>query len=197
MVMKLLSRMGALEDCGASRALDVPAGEGRMTRYLQSMGFHAVGADLSLEMTALGQRRGMPAGSSVVGDIEGRLPFIDESFDLVLCWRLLHHLPSQELLMEVFKELARVSKKWVVLSFFHPISLHNFSRIVNRLLGSKSWRFTHHHRHIIRTGRAANLKPCGIQAQAPFLRDLWAAAFLKETISPKGSGIENGGFNGV
>lgn len=181
MLRKLLGDLFGNGNGKRMLALDIPAGEGRVARILRSMGFDAVEADISQNMLAVGHQRGSPKNRSVVADIEGRLPFSDASFDLVLCWRLLHHLPAEERVAGVFRELARVTRKWVVVSFFHPWSLHQLQRQLSALLlGRRSCRFSFTPRQIQEAGEATGLKLRNKKAQLPYLRDLWAAVFLKD-----------------
>ena len=46
------------------------------------------------------------------------------TFELVLCVRLLHHVPGREGREALLRELARVSSRWVIASFFHAVSWH-------------------------------------------------------------------------
>jgi len=161
-------------------ALDIPAGEGRAARLLQGMGFETVEADISVSMLLLG-RRSNTSGRAVVADIEGRLPFSDATFDLVLCWRLLHHLPSLDRVSGVLRELARVSNQWVVVSFFHPLSLHHLQRRTSALItGRKGSRYSFTLGQIRKAGSVSGLRIWKKTAQLPYLRDLWAAVLLKD-----------------
>jgi SAM-dependent methyltransferase len=179
MLRKLIEPL--LDPGGKMLALDIPAGEGRAARLLRSLGMDAVEADISQSMLAVGQERGSPRDRSVVADIEGWLPFSEGTFDLVLCWRLLHHLPEKDRLTGVLMELARITRKWVVVSFFHPWSLHHLQRSLSTLLlHRKSCRFSFTLKQVHEAGEVAGLKLWNKTAQLPYLRDLWAAVFLKE-----------------
>ncbi len=60
----------------------------------------------------------------IVADVTN-IPLKDNSFDVVLCCEVLEHIPFEQF-QKAQKELARVSKKYIVLSlphFSHPISL--------------------------------------------------------------------------
>jgi ubiquinone/menaquinone biosynthesis C-methylase UbiE len=45
------------------------------------------------------------------------LPHGDGEFDVVLCWRLLHHLTSRGARVRVLREVARVARRGVVASY--------------------------------------------------------------------------------
>jgi len=61
-----------------------------------------------------------PASNKIIGSAYN-LPFEDNSFDIVFCSNLLHHLENP---LQAIKEMARVSKKQVIISepnIFNPI----------------------------------------------------------------------------
>jgi hypothetical protein len=79
-------------------------------------------------------------------------------------------------------ELSRVARKWVILSFFHPISLHNLHRRVTEVLtGRKGCRYTHSKREIRFVGEEKGLELVTFKGQVPYLKDLWIAVFEKKT----------------
>ena len=63
----------------------------------------------------------------LLGSVE-RLPFRDDSFEVVVCCRLLHHLHDAESLRAVIHELTRVSYRIVIASFWDSASLHAWRR---------------------------------------------------------------------
>ena len=106
-------------------ALDTPCGTGRLRPLLGELGFRYVGCDLSREMLLL-------AGEGLQADT-ARLPFREHSFDLVVSFRFLHHFAPET--QETFlRELARVTADTLVVSFFHPWSVHALSRRLRCLL---------------------------------------------------------------
>jgi len=106
--------------------LDVPAGAGRLTDLLPAA-TTAVQADRSLAML---QAAG-PGHRRVCASAQW-LPFPDRSFAGVLCMRLLHHIPRPEERVRILRELARVSRGPLVLSFFHSVSLQHLRRLLRR-----------------------------------------------------------------
>ncbi|MBM3311645.1 MAG: class I SAM-dependent methyltransferase [Candidatus Aminicenantes bacterium] len=94
--------------------LDMAAGTGWATEFLQRLGVRTVSLDLSLEMMRRGRKR-LALDSRLVfrreaGFVVGRgqsLPFADASFDGLLCLNALHHLPSYA---SALAEIHRVLK---------------------------------------------------------------------------------------
>ncbi len=85
--------------------LDVGCGNGFFTYYFNKI-CRTTGVDYSQKMLGLN-----PAGQKAQMDA-GRLGFRDNSFDIVFCHALLHHVDD---IGAVIREMARVSRKHVVI----------------------------------------------------------------------------------
>jgi SAM-dependent methyltransferase len=109
----------------SARVLDVPHGTGRLAPLLEARQLHWTGLDRSAAM--LGEARALHGRPLVVGAIE-RLPFRDDSFDAVVCCRLLHHLDAERELPLALRELVRVSRELVLASFWDAGTLHAWRR---------------------------------------------------------------------
>jgi ubiquinone/menaquinone biosynthesis C-methylase UbiE len=118
-------------------ALDCPCGTGRILPLLSAERLRVVGSDLSLEM--MGQIRqksfdGLPALRGLVRcDAEG-LPYRDNGFDVVLSIRFLFHLPT-DVRRRIIREMARVSREWLILDYRHRYTLKYALKRFKRLLG--------------------------------------------------------------
>ncbi len=103
--------------------LDVPCGAGRFLPILAAGGRDTVGADISGEMLALARQAvaGLagPAGPACLAADARRLPFADARFELVFSMRLLHRVRESDERLTVLRELARVSRRWVLFSFYN------------------------------------------------------------------------------
>ena len=90
------------------RVLDVGCGTGELTRVLaaESPG-EVVGADADLDLLGVAREQ---TGLPTVGADATRLPFADDSFDLVVCQALLINLPEPA---AAVREFARVSSELV------------------------------------------------------------------------------------
>jgi SAM-dependent methyltransferase len=89
---------------GPGRAtLDVACGEGRLSRYLQSLGHRVVGIDASPTMVRFANGHAS-AAPVLLGDATG-LPFSNEAFDLAVAYMCLHDIDD---LVRAVAEIARV-----------------------------------------------------------------------------------------
>jgi SAM-dependent methyltransferase len=93
-------------------ALDVGAGNGFSTAHAPR-GMDVVATDGSWRML-----RRHPGPHRAMADAQ-QLPFADAAFDLAYCWELLHHVPEP---WRVLKEMARVSRRWVLLFEPNPLN---------------------------------------------------------------------------
>jgi SAM-dependent methyltransferase len=115
------------------RVLDIPSGYGRLYKILRETSSLYFGSDISIGMISrLREKSG--GGREVVGDIFS-LPFRDESFDLVLSWRIFQHIGDGEKRMRALSELSRVTRRWVLISFYRENLIHWLERV---LTGRKS-----------------------------------------------------------
>jgi SAM-dependent methyltransferase len=88
-----------------TRLLDVGCGNGFFTYYFDKECL-ATGVDYSEKMLRLN-----PVNQKSMMDA-GRLGFKDETFDMVFCHALLHHVDD---IGAIIREMARVSKKYVII----------------------------------------------------------------------------------
>jgi ubiquinone/menaquinone biosynthesis C-methylase UbiE len=109
--------------------LDVPCGYGRFTPLFAHLGISAIGADKSIDMLELATETHFPHGRErwLQANILA-LPFAEDTFDCALCIRLLHHPFSDAERQRILRELARVARRFVVISFYRLTTLHALAR---------------------------------------------------------------------
>ena len=93
-------------DLSRMSILDVGCGNGFFTYYFSKIS-DTVGLDYSKYMLSINPCNPLIQGSAL------SLPFKNETFDLVFCSNLLHHVEDPTIIV---REMKRVSKKFVVLS---------------------------------------------------------------------------------
>ncbi|MBI4605568.1 MAG: methyltransferase domain-containing protein [Planctomycetes bacterium] len=132
LVERLLDRVGRCD-----RALDVPCGAGRLSGLIAEHASRLYEVDYSRQMLKLcranaGTYRPLVAAASAF-----QLPFPDRAFDLVVSIRLSHHIPEREARKDHLRELFRVSRRHVLVTFFGEESLKNRLRELYRRLGGR------------------------------------------------------------
>jgi SAM-dependent methyltransferase len=122
---------------GDERALDAGTGAGALALALAPLVREVVGVDAVPELLAHARRRAQETGVTNVEFVEAdltRLPFENESFDLVGCARVLHHVPHPEYAVSELARALRVGGHVLVLDQIAPadplvaIELDRFER---------------------------------------------------------------------
>lgn len=135
--LRSLPPVATLLDIGTGLG-DIPA-QARNRAKGHGVELHTVGLDIAPELAAASAEK---VDAAVCADAL-RLPFADDSIDVVTCSQVLHHFPSTSG-TELLREMNRVARVRVVVSdlrrswaaagglwvasfplFFHPISRHD------------------------------------------------------------------------
>ena len=170
MVEGLIARCG-----GPKRILDSPCGTGRMSPFQKGAAF-AASLDVSFDMVSKVDRS---IARRAVGDIE-KLPLRSDAFDLVLSIRFLHHLPSDDLVERCLRELARVSMRWVLVSYYRSTTLQYARRVMKRVLrGRESHRIGRTWATFKAIAARAGLRPVATSTSAPFISEQYFVLFEK------------------
>ena len=121
--------------------LDCPCGTGRVMQLLLDRQFRVTAADCSEHMVERCRNNMLSANSHLSGrmtfGVEDVLAtsYADASFDGVICNRLLHHYDDGATRVAVLRELARVSRGPVIVSFTDALSVSaTRKRVKARLL---------------------------------------------------------------
>lgn len=101
-----------------SVVLDIPCGTGRFTGWLLSRGYRIIGADIAPEMIRIAKAKldGAPGILGWLAADATRVPLPDKSVDSALTMRLFHLIPK-DVRPKVYRELARVCRRELVLCF--------------------------------------------------------------------------------
>ena len=117
--------------------LDVPCGHGRLADLLAQRCDRLIEADWSFTMVALNQKDHGGDTRRYLRCSALEIPLPDQSVDVVVSFRLSHHLETQELRERHLRELFRVARRAVVVTWFSATSLKNRLRQVRVWLGKK------------------------------------------------------------
>ena len=160
-------------------ALDVPCGTGRIAERLLGRGLAVCCADLSPAMRAQTEERlaGKPGfeGAQAL-DLEAPGEDAPAPADLVVCLRFLHHLPDTETRARVWGTLRALTAGHLIVSFHHPVSLHNFSRLLRRVFtGKRGDRHTLRPAQLRAEAAQAGLRVVRFLPLARYRREFWVA----------------------
>ncbi len=118
--------------------LDLPCGHGRLSDLLRSHCDRLIEGDWSFTMVSLNQKDHGLDRRHYVRASALEIPLPDRAVDVVVSFRLSHHLETQELRERHLRELFRVAGKAVIVTWFSATSLKNLLREVRvRIAGKK------------------------------------------------------------
>ncbi len=118
----------------SAHILDIPCGNGRFFETFSKVK-SLIMADYSINMLkAVEERFGNPENVRLIQAEISSIPLPDSSADLCFCMRLFHHMKNDQVRLCALKELTRISKKYVALSFYNKNCLRYYWR---KILGKK------------------------------------------------------------
>lgn len=138
--MQLVEKAFSLLPAGSVKSvLDAPCGVGRISVWLAQQGCQVTGVDLGeaaveLSRAALDEQ-GLTADIKVQNIMA--MEFGDREFDCSICFRLLHHFEEADAKERLIRELCRVTSRYVIISYFSPVSVTSLRRRFRNLLSGK------------------------------------------------------------
>jgi SAM-dependent methyltransferase len=125
---RLLDRM--LRNQGRCKVLlDLPCGGGRLSPSMARYADLLIEADVAVGQLRYGRNHGRVPTRQVWMTASGfHIPLRDASVDGTVCVRLNHHLPTEAERERLVRELLRVSKRFLIMSFFDYYSPKNTLR---------------------------------------------------------------------
>jgi len=133
-----------IERVGRSRIiLDLPCGGGRLTPAFADSAELVIEADIAVGQILFGRVESSVATPRIWMTASAfHIPLRDESIDGTICVRLSHHLPTATERERLLKELLRVSRRFVIMTFFDHNSLKNTLRRIRRPFDRKAPKMT-------------------------------------------------------
>ena len=136
--------------------LDLPCGAGRLYSLLAERSPRVYEADWSFTMVGLNRDDHQGAASGYLRCSALQIPFADRAVDVVVSVRLSHHLETVADREQHLRELCRVARKAVIVTYFSHYSLKNWLRRLRAPFNRKS------PKHTLRTAQvAAFAQACG------------------------------------
>jgi SAM-dependent methyltransferase len=118
--------------------LDLPSGGGRLSQPMARHTDLLIEADVALGQLRYGRTHGRVSTPQVWMMASGfHIPLLNESVDGTVCVRLIHHLPTEAEREQLVRELLRVSKRFLIVSFFDYYSPKNTLRRLRRPFNRK------------------------------------------------------------
>ena len=123
--------------------LDLPCGGGRLSPQIGRHTDLLIEADIGLGQVQYGREFGRASTAQVWMTASGfHIPFRDASLDAIVCVRLNHHLPTPQERERLVRELLRVARRYVVMTFFDHDSVKNRLRRVRQPFNKKPPKMT-------------------------------------------------------
>jgi ubiquinone/menaquinone biosynthesis C-methylase UbiE len=124
--------------------LDLACGTGRISELLAKRGYRLTCGDISDEMLRVAQERLTSAGFGDVKFMKADIYKIEQpttSFDCVTAFRLFQHLTSEQR-ARALHEMARVSRRFVLVNVMHTSMYYGAVRRLRQALGRYTTRYT-------------------------------------------------------
>ena len=133
MVREVMSDLEVLErliPVGGRDVVDVGCGGGALVRSLAARGARVTGVEISESQLAAAVRDDNGSGARYVVGVAQRLPIPDESIDVVLFMRSLHHVPPEDML-EALRGAARVLRPGGAVYIAEPLTEGDFFELTS------------------------------------------------------------------
>ncbi|MFW9933737.1 MAG: class I SAM-dependent methyltransferase [Candidatus Thorarchaeota archaeon] len=157
-------------------ALDFGCGSGRSTRFLQKIGFHTIGVDISDNMIRKAKELDLHGDYRVIEEADFS-QFNDSSFDLILAAFPFDNIPTMEQKVRNLKAMARVMKENGVF-----INLVSSPEIYYHEWASFSTKDFPENRHA-RSGGIVRIIQCDTDDKRPVEDVIWTHDAYLETYS--------------
>ncbi len=128
--------------------LDLPCGAGRLFSMLQAHANEVIEADFSPSMLSLNQRDHNDAAAGYLQCSGLDIPLADNRVELVVSIRLSHHLEAAADRERHVRELFRVARRHVIVTWFSHSSLKNRLRQLRAPFNKKQPKNTLHNRQV-------------------------------------------------
>ena len=178
--------MAYILQCGAGRVrkiVDLPCGTGKLAVVFARFPLNVVAADISSEMMEIaGQEyRQLPGFAGMVQTDAAATTFADAEFDAAVCLRLLHRVPA-DIRESILAELARISRRYVILSAGIDNRLQDLRRNLRHVItGTSTVPYPITKSALARQLKRAGLNPLRWLPVLPLLSSEWIVLCERKT----------------
>jgi ubiquinone/menaquinone biosynthesis C-methylase UbiE len=126
------------------KMIDLACGTGRISEFLAARGYQLTCGDISEEMLRVAKARleSVGAGNTTFLHVDiYKIDQPDASFDCVSAFRLFQHLTSEQR-ARALREMARISRRFVLVNVMHTSMYYEAVRKLRRALGRYATRYT-------------------------------------------------------
>jgi SAM-dependent methyltransferase len=171
------------QNTGDFTILDAPCGVGRATIFLAQQGYATTGVDLGAG--AIRVAREQVELNSVKATIDKAdllgLPYANHCFDITLCFRFIHHLPTPLHRQEIIAELCRVTHRYLLISYLGPWSVTSIKRKISKVIsGTESVQHCNSLAELEGYFATQGFVLAKDFAQTPFIHSLHLAVFVRK-----------------
>jgi ubiquinone/menaquinone biosynthesis C-methylase UbiE len=127
-----------------STLLDLACGTGRISEFLASRGYRLTCGDISEEMIGVAKKRLASGGFDQIQFLKldiYQTGQSDETYDCVTAFRLFQHLTSEQR-AKALREMARISRRFVLVNVMHTSAYYGAVRKLRLALGRYTTRYT-------------------------------------------------------
>jgi ubiquinone/menaquinone biosynthesis C-methylase UbiE len=138
----------------AGTVLELPCGGGRITPAFGERADFVIEADIAVGQIRYGRATStLEVPRAWMTASAFHIPLRDASVDGAICIRLAHHLPTPAERERLFHELLRVSKRFVIVTYFDHHSLKNLTRRLRHPFNRKPPKLTMTTAHVAELAR--------------------------------------------
>ncbi len=151
-------------------SIDVPCGYGRMYPLIKEVSAQVVECDWSFHLLKECRARQLATPDPARGWVRAtalRLPYADACVDLIFSARLCHHINAPEEREQYLRELLRVSRRYVLFTYFDAASFKNRRRELKRLFVNTKSKYTMSRDQVARIAAESGYKILQARALAP------------------------------
>ena len=128
-IIKCLDKIGKIESI-----MDIPAGTGRITELLLDRAKTIIAGDISDDMLNMAKKKFQNTPNITYIKIDAENMELSGNYvECITCVRLMGHVPP-DTRVKMLSEMARVSNKWVIVTYYFSNIVSDLKRSIRRIV---------------------------------------------------------------